>query len=114
MNDCLFCRMVSGEIPCDTIYADDDVIAIRDINPQAPVHVLLIPRRHIASTAELTTGDAGLMGALCLAATNVAAAEGLAEKGYRWVVNCGREACQTVPHIHLHLLGGRELGWPPG
>jgi histidine triad (HIT) family protein len=114
MSDCLFCEIAAGRIPCRQAYADDEFLAFHDINPQAPTHVLVIPRRHIASTTDLVPGDAGLLGRLLLTASRLAAELGLAPAGYRWVVNCGAGAGQTVPHIHLHLLGGRRLNWPPG
>jgi histidine triad (HIT) family protein len=114
LSDCLFCKIVAGEIPSDQVHADSDFIAFRDINPQAPVHVLVIPRRHVAALTDLTDADADLVGRLQLAGTRVAAELGLAASGYRFVINCGVDAAQTVPHLHLHVLGGRPLGWPPG
>ena len=114
MESCLFCGMARGEVPCDEVYADEEFLAFRDISPQAPTHVLIIPRRHIPSLVELGPEDAPLMGRLSVLAARLAAELGLAEGGYRWVVNAGPDACQTVPHVHLHLLGGRRLGWPPG
>jgi histidine triad (HIT) family protein len=114
MSDCLFCKIVDGDIPCDLLHEDDHVIAFRDINPQAPHHVLVIPRRHIASLAEVGDDDTELMGRLKVAAVAVAEKLGLAESGYRLVVNCGPDALQTVMHLHVHLLGGRTMSWPPG
>lgn len=114
MADCIFCKIAAGEIPCREVYADPHVLAFNDLHPQAPVHVLLIPRRHIANLGELTPADASLAGQLQLAAARVACELGLDATGYRVVINCGREGGQTVPHLHLHLLGGRPLGWPPG
>ncbi len=114
MTDCIFCKIVAGEIPCNEVYGDPEVLAFHDTNPQAPVHVLIIPRRHVAALSDLTPADVDLAGRLQVAAARVAVAMGLAETGYRVVVNCGRDACQFVPHLHLHLLGGRPLGWPPG
>lgn len=114
MSDCLFCKIVAGDIPCDLLHADEHVIAFRDINPQAPHHVLVIPRRHIASLAEVGDDDTELMGRLKVAAVAVAEKLGLAESGYRLVVNCGPDALQTVMHLHVHLLGGRTMSWPPG
>jgi histidine triad (HIT) family protein len=113
-TDCLFCRIVSGEINADVIYENDQVIAFRDINPQAPTHVLVIPRKHIATVNELEDVDRDIAGALHLAARDIAKQEGIAEDGFRTVMNCNSAAGQTVFHIHLHVLGGRELGWPPG
>jgi histidine triad (HIT) family protein len=111
---CLFCRIAAGEIPAKLVYEDDDVVAFRDINPQAPTHILIIPRRHIASVNDLEAGDAELVGRLYLAARELAEREGIAKSGYRLVLNTGPGAGQTVDHIHLHLLGGRPLHWPPG
>jgi len=114
MSDCLFCKIATGAIPADLVHEDEDCVAFRDINPQAPLHVLLIPRRHIAGLDDLTDDDAGLMGRLAVTASRLARELGVAAGGYRWVVNCGEDGCQTVPHLHLHILGGRKLGWPPG
>ena len=114
MTDCLFCKMVSGEIQPDVVFEDDDVLAFRDVTPQAPVHVLVIPKSHIATTNELTPEHAGLVGKMVLAARQIAADEGIAEPGYRMVMNCNPEAGQSVYHIHLHMMGGRPMGWPPG
>ncbi len=113
-SDCLFCRILEGEISADVIYESDSALAFRDINPQAPTHVLIIPRRHITTINDLDAGDEQLVGELFTAAKAVAAQEGLAEDGYRTVMNCGEGAGQSVFHIHLHLLGGRLLNWPPG
>ena len=114
MSDCLFCKMVAGEIQPDVVFEDDEVLAFRDVNPQAPVHVLVIPRSHIATTNDLDADNAHLLGKLYLAAKKIAADEGIAESGYRTVINCNAGAGQSVYHIHLHLLGGRAMGWPPG
>ena len=114
MSDCLFCKMVAGEIKPDVVFEDDAVMAFRDANPQAPLHVLIIPRVHIATTNDLTDENADIVGRLYLAAKQIAADEGVAEPGYRMVMNCNPGAGQSVYHIHLHLLGGRSLGWPPG
>ena len=114
MVDCLFCKMVSGEIQPDVVFEDDDVLAFRDVSPQAPVHVLVIPKSHIATTNELTPEHAVLIGKMVLAARQIAADEGIAEPGYRMVMNCNPEAGLSVYHIHLHMLGGRPMGWPPG
>ena len=113
-EDCLFCKIVAGEIPADVIHESETVVAFRDISPQAPTHVLIIPRRHIATINDLEPGDREVLGDLYLAAKDIAAAEGLSEPGYRVVMNCNEGAGQSVFHIHLHLLGGRGLGWPPG
>lgn len=114
MADCLFCKMVAGEITPDTVYENDDVLAFRDINPQAPTHVLVVPKRHISTINDLTPDDAELVGKLYLAAQQVAAGDGIAEEGYRTLMNCNAGAGQSVFHIHLHVLGGRPMGWPPG
>jgi histidine triad (HIT) family protein len=111
---CLFCRIVSGEIPASKVYEDADVFAFNDINPQAPLHALVIPKRHIATLNDLNGGDEAIVGKLVRTAAAIAAENRLAERGYRTVFNCNAEAGQTVFHIHLHLLAGRRLGWPPG
>ena len=111
--ECLFCRIVAGEIPADVVHSDEEVIVYRDVNPQAPTHVLAIPRRHVASAHELGPADGGLLGALFGALRATADAEGLSD-GYRIVTNVGPAAGQSVEHLHLHLLGGRRLTWPPG
>lgn len=113
MSACLFCRIVAGEIPAKVVYDDEDFLAFRDISPQAPVHVLLIPKRHVASVGDATEEDAALLGKLLLVAKGIAETEGIAS-GYRLVTNRGAEAGQSVFHLHLHLLGGRPMGWPPG
>lgn len=109
----IFTRIIQREIPADIVYEDDQALAFRDINPQAPVHVLIIPKREITSLAEAGDDDAALLGHLLIAARKVAGQLGLAG-GYRTVINCGADGGQTVDHIHVHLLGGRQLGWPPG
>ena len=114
MADCLFCKMVSGEIPPDTVYEDDDILAFKDINPQAPLHVLIIPKAHIATVNDLSDANAATVGRLFLTAKQIAADNDLTEPGYRLVMNCNADAGQTVFHIHLHLLGGRPMTWPPG
>ncbi|MGD2138418.1 MAG: histidine triad nucleotide-binding protein [Gammaproteobacteria bacterium] len=114
MADCLFCKMVSGEIKPDVVFEDEEVLAFRDVNPQAPTHVLVIPKRHIATTNDLDADSAGVVGRMYLAAKQVAADDGIAEPGYRMVMNCNPGAGQSVYHLHLHLLGGRPMGWPPG
>jgi histidine triad (HIT) family protein len=114
MSDCLFCKMVSGEIKPDVVFEDDAVLAFRDLNPQAPTHVLVIPKQHIATTNDLDDATAGVVGKMYLAARQIAADEGIAGPGYRTVINCNPGAGQSVYHIHLHLLGGRPMGWPPG
>lgn len=112
--DCLFCKIAAGQVPATLLHQDDDVLVFRDIAPQAPLHALVIPRRHITTLNDLEPADAGLLGKMVLTAKQVAAAEGVAEGGYRVVMNCNRDGGQTVYHIHLHLLGGRGMHWPPG
>lgn len=114
MTDCLFCRIAGGNIPATLVYQDDSLVAIKDINPQAPLHLLIVPRRHIATLNDLTPADDELVGAMTRRAAALAKEHGYSERGYRTVFNTNREAGQTVFHIHLHLLAGRGLGWPPG
>jgi len=114
MSDCLFCKIIAGDIPSDKVYEDDNVFAFRDINPVAPTHVLVIPKNHISTINDLSQNDALTIGNLFLAAKKIAQQEGCEEDGYRTVMNCGEAAGQTVFHIHLHLLAGRALNWPPG
>ncbi|WP_245159582.1 histidine triad nucleotide-binding protein [Blastococcus sp. CT_GayMR19] len=119
MTDCLFCRMVAGEIPADVVHETDRVLAFRDINPQAPTHVLVIPKQHHPTVGALALADPSLLGEVVVGAQTVAEQEGLvddggAEPGFRIVTNTGRQAGQTVHHVHLHVLGGRGLTWPPG
>jgi histidine triad (HIT) family protein len=111
---CLFCRIASGEISASKVFEDADVLAFSDINPQAPLHVLVIPKRHIATTNDLGEADEALVGKLVRTAAALATQKGYADRGYRVLLNCNAEAGQTVFHIHLHLLAGRNLGWPPG
>lgn len=113
-QDCLFCRIAARAIPAQIVHETEHLLAFRDIDPKAPVHVLIIPKRHIASVNGVSAGDAPLLGELFVAARAIAEAEGLTDDGYRLVVNTGTGAGQTVWHIHLHLLGGRDLRWPPG
>ena len=112
--ECLFCKMVSGQIKSSTVYEDGDVLAFKDINPQAPVHVLVIPKNHIATLNDLGQGDADLVGKLIMTAVRIAKESGVAGSGFRTVMNCNADAGQSVFHVHLHLLGGRFLRWPPG
>src|SRR5215472_14088103 len=113
MTDCLFCKIIAGEIPSKKVYEDEHTFAFSDINPQAPTHVLIVPKRHIAGLKEAKPDEAEIIGKLHLAAAKIAKERGL-EKGYRTVFNVGPDAGQTVFHLHLHLLGGRALHWPPG
>jgi len=114
MTDCLFCKMVSGEVKPAMVYEDENILAFRDANPQAPLHVLVVPKEHIATINDLEDKHAPLIGKLYLAAKQIAWEEGLSERGYRTVMNCNAEAGQSVYHLHLHLLAGREMRWPPG
>lgn len=113
-KDCLFCRIVAGEIPSKKAYEDDQFYAFHDIHPQAPIHVLLIPKEHIPSIAELGEEHEGLIGRLLLRAASLASELGISESGYRVVTNRGEKAGQSVFHLHFHILGGRPMGWPPG
>jgi histidine triad (HIT) family protein len=113
-DDCLFCRIVAGEIPSRRVHEDDEVIAIHDIAPRAPTHILIMPRRHIASALDLTDADGPLLGRLFAVAADIAREHGLAERGYRLVCNVGSWGGQSVDHLHLHLMGGRAFDWPPG
>ena len=114
MGDTIFGKIIRREIPADIVYEDDDVLAFRDLNPQAPVHVLFVPKKASATLDVATTHDAELLGKLLLAVAAYARSEGLAEKGYRAVINCNEHGGQTVFHLHVHLLGGRHMHWPPG
>jgi len=114
MSDCLFCKICEGKIPATITYRDDDVLAFKDIGPKAPLHQLVIPIRHVASLSEAKLEDAALLGKLMIVASQQALAAGFAESGFRVVMNIGPDAGQTVAHVHLHVLGGRPLGWPPG
>jgi len=114
MVDCLFCKILKGQIPASIIYEDERLIAFKDINPQAPLHALIVPKRHIASLNELTAEDDALVGEMVRRAAALANQQGYAERGFRTVFNTNAEAGQTVFHIHLHLLAGRGLTWPPG
>ncbi len=113
-NDCLFCRMVAGDVPATTVLQDERAIAIRDINPQAPMHVLVIPREHMESLDEASHKDEALLGHLLRMAARIANEEGYSESGYRTVINTGAGAGQSVFHLHAHVLGGRPMNWPPG
>ena len=114
MTDCLFCKIANREIPAALVHEDDQLVAFRDINPQAPTHVLIIPRRHISTLDDLEEGDDAIVGGMVRLAASLARAEGFSAAGYRTVFNCNADGGQTVFHIHLHLLGGRPLTWPPG
>jgi histidine triad (HIT) family protein len=112
--DCVFCKIIAGEIPADFLHNDDLVVAIRDITPKAPTHLLLIPREHVVSAAELSDANGPMLGRLFAVAANLARETGVAETGFRLVTNAGKGAGQSVPHLHFHLLGGRSMRWPPG
>lgn len=114
MSDCLFCKIVEKKIPAKIVHEDDQTLAFDDINPQAPVHTLVIPKKHVASVQGYGPQDHTLIGQLLLACTKVAKDKGLAESGYRLVANTGRDGGQTVFHLHFHVMGGRHMGWPPG
>jgi histidine triad (HIT) family protein len=114
MSDCLFCKIIDGEIPSTKVYEDDQVLAFQDVNPQAPVHVLVVPKKHIPTLNDVSIDDNALLGHMFQAATRIAREAGTHETGYRTVFNVGAGAGQTVFHIHLHVLGGRPLVWPPG
>ena len=113
-SSCLFCKIVAGEIPADVVRESDRVLAFRDVNPQAPVHILLIPKEHVESVADVAENHAGTLADIMQAATQLARAEGIAESGWRLVTNVGADGGQTVYHLHFHLLGGRPMTWPPG
>jgi histidine triad (HIT) family protein len=114
VSDCIFCRIASRAIPAKIVYEDDKAIAFEDVNPQAPVHVLVVPRRHVESLSQAADGEAALLGHLLQTCSKIAQEKGIAESGYRVVANTGREGGQTVFHLHFHLLGGRQMHWPPG
>ena len=114
MTQCLFCKIVSGEIPSRKVFENDELLVFHDINPAAPVHLLVIPKTVIPRLGEAVAGQGELLGHLLLTAASVAGAEGLAETGFRVVINHGPHGGETVPHLHVHVLGGRQLGWPPG
>jgi len=114
VSDCVFCRIVSGELPADVVTTTDRTVAFRDLNPQAPTHVLVIPREHITNAATVEADHAADVAELLTTARQVAEAEGIAEGGYRLVFNVGDDAGNTVPHLHLHVIGGRPMSWPPG
>ncbi len=113
MTDCLFCKIRDGEIPAQIIYQDEDVIAFKDINPAAPFHALVVPKKHISTLNDADDTDTALLGKMQLVAAKIASTEGFADEGYRTVMNCRDNGGQTVYHIHLHLLGGKAMGWPP-
>ncbi|AEF83662.1 histidine triad nucleotide-binding protein 1 [Treponema primitia ZAS-2] len=114
MDDCIFCKIISGEIPSKKLYEDDEILAFHDVSPQAPVHFLLIPKKHIRNIMELGKDDVALTGRMINKAQELAVGQGCGEKGARFVINCKSDGGQTVNHLHIHVLGGRPLDWPPG
>ncbi len=114
MSDCIFCKIANGEIPTKYVYQDDKVAAFNDLNPQAPVHILIVPKQHISSALELNDENSDVVGHIFKVASKIARDMGFDEKGFRLVNNCGEDGGQTVNHMHFHLLAGRNLGWPPG
>jgi len=114
MKDCLFCGIIEGKVKGELVYEDPSVVALKDIGPKAPVHILIVPRKHIASLLDLEPSDGPLVGEIFRVAAKLAQEQGIANKGFRVVVNCGADAGQTVLHLHYHLLGGRHMNWPPG
>ncbi|MDX2474198.1 MAG: histidine triad nucleotide-binding protein [Candidatus Krumholzibacteria bacterium] len=114
MSTCLFCDIAAGKIPCEQVHSDENFFAFRDISPAAPTHILIIPRTHISSLTELDETQTTMSGQLLVLASRLAAQENLDANGYRFVINCGQDGGQTVGHLHLHILGGRKLAWPPG
>ncbi len=113
-DDCLFCKIIAGEIPSNKVYSDDDVYAFHDINPAAPQHILIVPKKHMADISVASDEDQALLGKLLLKANEIAREQGLMADGFRYVINTGKDGGQTVHHLHLHILGGRALSWPPG
>ena len=114
MAECIFCRIAAGEVPSTMVHEEEEIVAFRDLSPQAPTHILVIPRKHVSSVTDLEAGEDSATGRLLRVAGEIAAKEGISESGYRLVVNCGKDAGQAVDHLHVHLLGGRRMGWPPG
>lgn len=114
MSDCIFCKIIKGEIPSNKVYEDNDIFAFNDINPQAPVHILIVPKKHIPKSLDAIDSDKELIGSIFMVANKLAREKGIAESGFRLIVNCNRDSGQEVFHIHFHLLGGRRMKWPPG
>ena len=114
MDSCIFCKIIKGEIPCDKVFEDDTVLAFKDINPEAPVHLIVIPKKHIKSLNEISEEDSKILSHIFKVSKEIAKEAGITEEGYRVVNNCGSNGGQTVPHLHFHILGGRKLIWPPG
>ncbi len=114
MNNCLFCKIIAREIPSNKVFENDTIFAFRDIDPKAPTHILIIPKEHITTTNDLNDSHKSLLGEILITAKEIAEQEGIADSGYRTVFNCNKDGGQAVYHIHLHLLGGRQMSWPPG
>jgi len=114
MTDCIFCKVANGEIDSKNVYKDDEIVAFHDINKKAPVHIIIIPRKHIPSLLDISTEDVQLIGKMHIIAGQLAKEQGIAESGFRLVLNCNKDAGQSVEHVHMHLMGGRPMGWPPG
>ncbi|MEK7846880.1 MAG: histidine triad nucleotide-binding protein [Nitrospinota bacterium] len=114
MIDCIFCKIIKGEIPSKKVYEDKDIFAFEDINPQSPIHILIVPKKHIAKSLDVTEEEKELIGSIFMVANRLAVERGIAESGFRLIVNCNRDSGQEVFHIHFHLLGGRRMKWPPG
>jgi len=114
MSDCLFCKISNGQIPAKIVYQDDKAMAFEDIHPEAPIHVIIIPRKHIPTVLDITDEDQDIMGYLCLIAKKIAVDKSLTKDGFRLILNYGKSGGQEIPHIHIHMLGGRLFGWPPG
>ena len=114
MSDCIFCKIAAGEIPSDKVFEDDSLVGFRDLQPQAPTHIVIIPRKHIETMNDFSEDDSELLAKMLLACRNIAKNEGLSDDGYRIVINCNRDGGQSVFHIHAHVLGGRRMSWPPG
>lgn len=113
-GECIFCKIIKKEIAASTEYEDESIIAINDKNPKAPVHVLIIPKEHIGKVNDITAGTMKLLGKMAVAAKEISRKRGISDSGYRLIINCGKDGGQLIEHLHMHLLGGRELGWPPG
>ena len=114
MQDCIFCKVLNGEIPSKEVYSDVEFYAFSDVNPQGPVHMLIVPRKHVERVVQFADEDAALIGRMILAANRIAESEGIVDEGFRYVLNCNLGGGQTVFHVHMHILGGRQMGWPPG
>lgn len=114
MKECIFCKIAAREIPAEIIYEDSEVVAFKDINPQAPIHALIIPKKHIEKISDINGSNSGIIAGLAVAANKIAQEQGISKSGYRLVLNCEKDAGQEVYHIHMHLLGGRKMAWPPG